>query len=206
MPEIFYGIVTDNVDTENLGRVQVKLHHFSGEITLPWLRVLQPFASAGFGVVCLPEIDDHVLVMHGPGGPESMIVMGSLYTATRTPPMLNAESDVAPLRRGMLTVGGTEVVIDDTEGAELIAIRTPEAKLEILLDQAEPKLRLYSENVFEGASDAEMNLTAADFNATATDSMTLTLDGSGTLKIEGGTVEIKGSTKVKIDCADIELG
>ena len=60
MPFAVVGIVTDNVDPDELGRIQVKFPTLHEEPLSFWLRQISPNAGAERGLYALPEIDDEL--------------------------------------------------------------------------------------------------------------------------------------------------
>jgi uncharacterized protein involved in type VI secretion and phage assembly len=205
MSRALFGIVSDDQDPDKLGRVKVKLHDFQGEPVLPWLRVLQPFASADVGVVCLPMVGDHVVVLEGSGGVQGMVVLGSLYTGKRKAPPLNDGSSGDPLRRGIKTKGGSEITVDDTDGSEAITIRTKDGKVAVLLDAAGTKLTLTGDTEVAISSGSKVTVEAKEVVVTGESAVTVK-SSSAKLALEGTQVEIKGSGGVKISGAMVELG
>ncbi len=55
------GIVTDNADPQNLGRVRVRLPYAGVDFVSDWARVAAPGNGASRGFVWIPEVDDEVL-------------------------------------------------------------------------------------------------------------------------------------------------
>ncbi len=197
MANVLFGVVTDNVDEEGLGRVQVKLNDHGEDVILPWVRVVQQMASADFGLVWLPEIDDNVVVLCGPGGVDGMLVLGALYSGNRKPP---GEAKVE--HKHLLTPGGNEILIDDTEGSELIKIATKESAIEILLDNATPGITITAGSEITVTSDDTVTVESSDVTISGSSSVTVGSDSDVT--IDGSNVAIKGSS-VKITGA-VELG
>lgn len=113
------GIVVDNHDPENLGRILVRLplweHQGKGQAI--WARLIAPFAGPEQGFFFAPEIDDEVVVGFMHGDYRHGFVLGSVWNHTAPPP----EQD--PQRKMIRTRGGAEVVIDDADGDETIAVR-----------------------------------------------------------------------------------
>jgi uncharacterized protein involved in type VI secretion and phage assembly len=64
---VVIGIVTNNKDTEGLGRVKVRFPWLSDLNESFWARVASPMAGDNRGVFFLPEKDDEVLVMFAHG-------------------------------------------------------------------------------------------------------------------------------------------
>lgn len=206
MSKVLFGIVTDNVDPDKLGRVQVRLHDYSGDVTLPWLRVMQPFASMELGVQILPEIDDHVIMIQGPGGMDGLIVIGSLFTGKRKPPPFTGGEAGDPLLRGILTPAGNEVIIDDTSGAERIHVQTKDAKVSLTMDGKELMITAIAEKGVNITSEGgPINVDGTEINLGATD-ITLKADSGAKIVLDGGTIEVKGGSKVAISAGAVEIG
>jgi uncharacterized protein involved in type VI secretion and phage assembly len=204
MSRALFGIVTDDQDPDKLGRVKVKLHDFQGEPILPWLRVVQAFASADVGILSLPSVGDHVVVLEAAGGVHGMVVLGSLYTGKRKAPALNDGASGDPLRRGIKTKGGSEITVDDTGGSEAITIRTKDGKVAVLLDAAGTKLTLTGDAEVAISSGSKVEVKAKEVFVTG-DSAVTVKSSSAKIALEATEVEIKGSGSVKISGASISL-
>jgi Rhs element Vgr protein len=66
-------------------RIQIKLPVLQAETETLWARLLQGYASNGFGLFFLPEVGDEVLVGFFDQDPSSPVVLGSLYSSSRAP-------------------------------------------------------------------------------------------------------------------------
>ena len=56
------GIVTDNNDPDNVGRVKVKFPWLGDDVESWWARIAAPGAGPDYGVVWVPQVNDEVLV------------------------------------------------------------------------------------------------------------------------------------------------
>ena len=56
------GIVTNNRDPNNWGRVKVKFPWLADGVESNWARMVSPMAGGDRGLFILPEVDDEVLV------------------------------------------------------------------------------------------------------------------------------------------------
>lgn len=204
MARALFGIVSDDQDPDKLGRVKVKLHDYQGEPVLPWLRVVQPFASQDVGILCLPAVGDHVVVLEGSGGVHGMVVLGSLYTGRRKAPALNDGTSGDPLVRGIKTKGGSEITVDDTSGSEAITIRTKDGKVAVLLDAAGTKLTLTGDTEVAISSGSKVSVEAKEVVVNGESAVTVT-SASAKIALEAKDVEIKGSGSVTISGASISL-
>jgi uncharacterized protein involved in type VI secretion and phage assembly len=106
------GAVTGVDDPEQLGRVRVAFPTFENSES-EWMEVLTAGAGAGKGLVALPDIGDHVLVLFANGDPAQGIVLGGLYGA-QGPPDAGVE-ERAVRRYTFLTPGGQRVRLDDAQ-------------------------------------------------------------------------------------------
>lgn len=76
--------------TDELGRVKVQFPWDrlgkSDQGSSCWVRVSQPWASAGFGMIQLPRVGDEVVIVFGDGNPDRPLIISSVYNARNTPP------------------------------------------------------------------------------------------------------------------------
>jgi len=124
------GIVTNNQDPDDLGRVKVKFPWLSDDVESWWARVVQPMAGPERGFFFIPEVDDEVLVGFEHGDVRFPYVLGSLYNG-QDKPGPKGKSNVAGEFAGSSTKNdlrtivsrsGHTIALDDKEGEEMIAI------------------------------------------------------------------------------------
>jgi phage protein D/phage baseplate assembly protein gpV len=95
-----------------------------------WARVLQPQASAGFGSFFLPEVGDEVLLGHLDEDPAQPVVLGSLYSSSRTPPYpLTAGNAI----KAVVTRSRHRLEFNDAD--KVITITTPARNQLVFSDQ-----------------------------------------------------------------------
>jgi uncharacterized protein involved in type VI secretion and phage assembly len=114
------GIVTNVQDPEKLGRIKVCFPRLPGKPEGDWCRVAQPFAGAGRGFYCLPQVNDEVLIAFERGEAHRPYVIGSLWNG-QDKPMPDAYTDDNS-RTMIQTKSGHQIVIDDKNGEEKIVI------------------------------------------------------------------------------------
>jgi phage baseplate assembly protein V len=105
------GVVTHVDDPDDLGRVRVTLPTY-GNVETDWLGVLCPGAGADKGLVALPDVDDHVLVLSIHGDPGRGVVLGGLY-GQKGPPDSGVEGNEVQ-RYTLVTPGGQRLRLDDS--------------------------------------------------------------------------------------------
>ena len=80
------GIVTNNRDPEDLGRVKVYFPTLTDEHESTWARIVAMGAGADRGFYCLPEINDEVLVCFEHGDITRPLVIGNMWNGADAPP------------------------------------------------------------------------------------------------------------------------
>jgi len=107
------GVVTRVDDPDHKGRIKVSLPTYA-DLETEWLGVLSAGAGAGKGLMTLPDVGDHVLVLFAHGNPSEGMVLGGLY-GIQGPPDPGVEG-TAVRRYTLLTPGGLRIQLDDTKG------------------------------------------------------------------------------------------
>jgi uncharacterized protein involved in type VI secretion and phage assembly len=92
LSSLVIGIVTNNRDPENLGRVKVKFPTLSDNEESNWARVLTIASGPSHGVQVLPEVNDEVLVGFEHGDLRHPVVIGGLYSGKNKPPLTSSDA------------------------------------------------------------------------------------------------------------------
>ena len=208
---MLFGTVADTKDPEKLGRVQVKISGFGPDLTLPWIRVIQPMASEKFGSFFLPEKGDEVAILRGSGtSADGMVILGCLYNGKRAPavPDSDGKNNIKEIR----TRTGHLLTFNDKEGAESITLQTGDGKLSLVFTQKDGKIAITSEKEITITSKDKLTVKAKKIDVTGDSAFTLTgksamningksnltIKASGDLALSGKSVKITGSTGVEI--------
>ena len=174
------GIVTNNQDPDNLGRVKVKFPWLSDEDESHWARILTPMAGNDRGLYFLPEVDDEVLVAFEHGRAEFPYVLGALWNGKDKVPETNDDG-----KNNMRTIksrSGHIIRLDDTDGSEKIEILDKSGKNSVVIDSAENSITV--------AADADITIES----------------GSGKLILSGNGIEITSQAEVKVEAgSDMNL-
>lgn len=172
---IVVGVVTNNQDPDNMGRVKVKFPWLSDTDESYWARLATPMAGKDRGIYVLPEIDDEVLIAFEHGDVRFPYVLGALWNGQDTPPEQN--SDGKNNIRMIKSRSGHIIRLNDEEGKETIEIIDKSGKNSIAIDTAN--------NAIAITSNKDITLKATN----------------GTIKLEAQKVEIKSSTDTKIEAS-----
>lgn len=175
------GIVTNNQDPAELGRVKVRFPWLSDEDESTWARILTPMAGPERGLYFLPEVDDEVLVAFEHGQVEFPYILGALWNGKDKPPASNAEgkNDVRIIK----SRSGHVIKLDDSEGSEKIEIIAKDGAQKIVFDSANQNIQVTCDkgNVEVKASDGAVKVDATTVEITSTGDMTLKANGNMTI-------------------------
>lgn len=177
------GIVTNNQDPDNLGRVKVRFPWLSDTEESHWARVLTPMAGKERGLYFLPEVEDEVLVAFEHGMMEFPYVLGALWNGKDAPPATN--DDGKNNLRVIKSRSGHVVILDDTDGEENITIADKTGKNMIVISS--------KENMISIMADSDITLESTN----------------GKLKLSGKGVEITSGAEIKIEASqnmDVKAG
>ena len=160
------GIVTDNVDPDELGRIQVKFPTLHNEPLSFWLRQISPMAGKERGLYALPEPEDEVLVMFMQGSQDVGVILGQFWNGVDIPPQeckdampvpgdtdTGAEWSVDQYTDGSKSLdkndrrfwksrSGHLLVFDDTDGSESVQIWDKDHNLAFIFDPNEQRILL----------------------------------------------------------------
>lgn len=192
---VVVGIVTNNKDTEKLGRVKIKIPRLSGEDESNWARVISFMAGKERGAFFLPEIDDEVLVAFEYGDINMPYVIGSLWNGKDVPPENN--SDGKNNIRVIRSRSGHVITLDDSDGSEQIKIMDKTQKNMIIIDAKNNKISIKSDKDIElSAPNGKVTIEAMDIETKSTASTKIEatsgvdVKASGNLNIKGAMVNI----------------
>jgi len=192
---VVIGIVTNNQDPENLGRVKVKFPWLSDQDESYWARIATPMAGKEQGIYFLPEVEDEVLVIFEQGDLRSPYILGGLWNGKDTPPINNR--DGKNNQRLIKSRSGHTIRLNDEDGKESIDIIDKTEKNKISIDTANNTITLESDkDIILRASQGKIQLEA----------QSLEVKTSAETKIEAGAgMEIKASAEMNLKAATINL-
>jgi type VI secretion system secreted protein VgrG len=80
----------EEIHTDEYGRVRVQFHwDRQGDYdaaSSPWVRVVSGWAGANFGQICLPRVEQEVVVQFLDGNCDRPLIIGSVYNSRNMPP------------------------------------------------------------------------------------------------------------------------
>jgi len=130
---VYPAIVTDLVDPDSLGRIEVKFPWLGREgdsDVRAWATLLSPYADNDQGLQTLPEVDSQVVVAFEAGNLRRPYIVGSCWNGVEALPQAAEEANNI---RVLKTRSGSKLEFDDTEGSAKITLTTS-AGHELVLD------------------------------------------------------------------------
>ena len=199
---IIVGIVTNNRDEEQMGRVKLKLPALSDVETI-WAPVLVPSAGNQRGLMMLPVPGEQVMVAFENGDPSYPYVIGSVFNGRDKP------GDELAVEDGSFALKSNEKAL--IAAKKDITIRSDGGKLEIKIDKGEVKETVKQGYTGEFGGAWKLNSKQAITIEAPTQSVTIkaqsiTVEATTSLTLKGSVVDIKGSGAVNISGAMINIG
>lgn len=163
-PSVVVGVVVDNVDPEELGRILVKFPTLPGEPQSFWLRQITPSGGAVGGFYALPEVGDEVLVAFMQGDHDYGVILGQFWNGKLKPPkeakdgmpgagktdtggswskdkFSDGSRDTKKNdRRLWRSRAGHLILLDDTKGKESVQIWDGKHQMSIVFDMKDARL------------------------------------------------------------------
>lgn len=198
---VVVGIVTDNKDPDDMGRVKVKFPWLSDTNESYWARIATLMAGGDRGTFFLPEVGDEVLVAFDHGDINHPYVIGALWNGVDTPPETNADGKnnirTIKSRSGHMiifddndeqkkekieirTKAGHAIVLDDSAGAEKIEIKDKNENNKITINSVEKSINI------ESVMQLKIKANVVEIEGTTS----LTLKSNAVLTIQGLPVKI----------------
>ena len=133
---VFPAIVTDIVDPESLGRIQVMLPWLGadGDSVRAWATLLTPYADDDQGFEVLPAVDTQVVIAFEAGDLRRPYILGSAWNGKEAMP----EAPAAPNNKRLIkTRSGSLLEFDDTEGTPKVTLSMKSGHKVVLDDGAQ---------------------------------------------------------------------
>jgi uncharacterized protein involved in type VI secretion and phage assembly len=133
---VYPAIVTDIVDPDSLGRVQVRFPWLgtSGDKDVrAWATLCTPYADDEQGFLVLPEVDSQVVVAFEAGNLRRPYIVGAVWNGRETLPHSPEDANNIRLLR---TRADSRLEFDDTTGAEKVTL-SMQSGHEIVLDNSD---------------------------------------------------------------------
>ena len=142
---VYPAIVTDIVDPDGLGRVEVKfpwLGQQGDDDVRAWATLVSPYADDDQGFEVLPAVDTQVLVAFEAGHLRRPYVLGSSWNGRESMPESPASSNN---KRLIKSRSGSLLEFDDTDGASKVTV-SMQSGHKVVLDDAAQQVQVLHAN------------------------------------------------------------
>jgi uncharacterized protein involved in type VI secretion and phage assembly len=117
----YRGVVLDNVDPEQLGRVTATVPDVLGQTPSSWAMPCLPWAGPQLGIFCVPPIGASVWIEFEGGDADHPIWTGCFYAQAGDAPTSGAGGLVIKTASGaMITIGDAGITLDSGAGAIIV--------------------------------------------------------------------------------------
>ena len=198
--QLVIGLVTNNNDPDNMGRVRVKYPSLSDSEESEWARVLTHSAGNARGIYMLPQVGNEVVVAFENGDSRRPLVIGSVFNGTDLP-----GNELLPDQKG-----GFAVMSDDRGYVHTKEDMTFKSDKKLIIEVTND-----NETTVKGSSktkaDSAVELKAGtSYTLEAGSSMsikgaTISVESQGSLKLKGATVEIEASGPASFKGATVQV-
>lgn len=196
---VHVGIVTDNKDPENLGRVKVKIPILDNQNALDWARMTTLMAGKQRGTLFLPEVGDEVLVAFQMGDIREPIVIGSLWNSQDPPPPGKDEKNNI---RKITSRAGHEITMDDTQGDGKIHLKSKKGH-QLEISEKNDTIKLQEQNgqsmiTIKGGSSNEIEVKSGTTKIVINNKGDVTIESAKGIKIKSTQISIDASATLDI--------
>lgn len=184
------GLVTNNQDPDNMGRIKVKYHMLDQTVESDWARVVAFYAGTERGNLWTPEVDDEVVLAFEHGDVNFPYVLGSVYNGKDAPPVTdNTDNNLKRLRSRC----GHELTFDDTDGAEKITLLDSSDNNMVEIDVANDKITIQ-------AKTGDMDILVPEGTITVKCTHLKVNCKSSALLESGGPIDVKAKKDITVEC------
>lgn len=179
---VVIGIVTENEDPDEMGRVKLQFPWLDDNAVSDWARIAAPGAGAGAGVVWLPHVDDEVLVAFEHGDVSRPIVLGGLWNGRDTIPFDYGDLDSGAVTySGFTTRTGHKISFWESSSESSIQLLTKGGAVNVVLDEqnSEVKVETTGKIILDAQGDVEIKAGGG-----------IKLNATGNVEIKGATVAL----------------
>ncbi|MDE9553779.1 type VI secretion system tip protein TssI/VgrG, partial [Xenorhabdus bovienii] len=122
------GPAGEEIFCDQYGRIRLQFpwdrYGKSDDQSSCWIRVSQPWAGQGWGMLAIPRIGQEVVVDFLHGDPDQPIVTGRTYHASNIPPgtLPGSKTQMAFRSKTHKGQGYNELLFEDAKGSELLSL------------------------------------------------------------------------------------
>jgi len=183
------GPAGKEIHVDKYGRVKLQFHWdregAKDDKSSCFVRVSQPSAGKGWGMVSLPRIGQEVVVDFLDGDPDQPLITGRVYNATHMPPyVLPDKATVSTIKSRSTEKGGAtdfnELRFDDLKGSEYLLMQSQKDKLEFVKETVKTEIGKDQHLIIKKDRKEKVE---GDFHLTVVKALKQKVDGKYSLKV-----------------------
>lgn len=180
------GIVRENYDEENKGKIKVEIFYGEEGMTkTSWIRAASSYAGNKSGFYALPEIGTEVLVAYLNNNKSEPVVIGSLWNDKV--PLHDSFATEKNTIKAFRTKGGHEVFFDEEEDKGSIKVKTI-GGLNMAFTDETKMVKITDE---KGKNLISIDFENGKIQISAEKTLALSAGGKDLITLSDGSVEIK---------------
>ncbi len=201
------------VEQQNCARVQFFWDRYSqnDDSASCWIRVMSPWAGAGYGAMFVPRVGQEVVVDFLNGDPDQPIITGGLYHTLNKPPYALPDNKTKTVLRTR-THGGSgynELSFEDQAGKEEVFIRAQKDMRTNVLNDHELNITNDQRTVIDNDQQLRVkrnqeNVIDGELRELIEKNLTQTINGSAYIKVSD-VLNLLSSNEITIEAAKINL-
>jgi len=179
LQELHLGVVLDNDDPEERGRVKLRLAATGLEA---WAAVMVPGAGSGYGVSLLPRVGEQVVAAFV--GPDLPIVLGAVWSGGASQP-----ADARPVDERYLvqSPAGLKILLDDRQPS--VTIETPAGNRLVITDQGGGRVTIEQGGEQVDISPGKVRIAGSGIVSIEAAQVTIS---AGLVKVDAGMSKFSG--------------
>lgn len=211
---VYYGVVCQNKDPDNLGRIKIRLPWLDQGDTdqSHWAQYVTPMEGKKFGIYAMPDVDDAVVVMFIGGDTTQPVILGGIWSKPDFSPETN--EDGKNNFRGYRSRSGHRLILDDTAKTKVVfADKSGKNMIGVgnfAKDGAGPNVCAVYKPPMAGevgvsisSMEGTMEITCKDGALKVEAGENVKINAETTIDIKaGGDIKMKGSSGAKLSASD----
>jgi uncharacterized protein involved in type VI secretion and phage assembly len=191
----YRGVVTDNKDPSNRGRIRAQVPDVMGVYESGWAMPCAPFAGQNMGFCALPPIGAGVWIEFEQGDPDSPIWSGCWWGSKEERP---DEVQADPEQKVLIkTSAGHSILLDDTNSGQ-ITLQTKGGQKIIATDADGGQIAIETaagQKIILTNADGQITIETAAGQKIALQAMTITVDNgsAATIDLDGPRIDLNKS-------------
>lgn len=194
------GVVTNNNDPDQMGRVRVKYPSLSDSEESAWARIATPSAGNARGLLMMPQVNEEVIVGFEHGDTRRPIVVGSLFNGRDKP----GEEMLQDKDGSFALLSDEKIHQHSKKDFEITSDQNMVVKVQ--QDEKHTVSGNYTHETTGNGSLKAQQYTIEAGSTMTVKGVSLTVEASASLTLKGATIDIQGSGPVNIKGAIINLG